>query len=431
MESLRRNRDFTILWTGSTVSALGSRTSAFAFPLICLAITGSVMWASVAETLLLVGQAVLTLPAGVLADRLDRGAVMRMAQGGGAVVYVSLVGAALCHVLTLPHLLAAAFLTGAASGIYAPAEVSALRSVVLPEDLPQALSRNHARWHVAGLVGAPLGGALFAVAAWLPALVDSVTYGVSWVLLGRLRTNLAARGPASASPRPWRGLVEGFRHVAARPFLRVVTVWSALVNFAVSALLFAVVLRLVQSGAAPSCIGLVETAVAMAAVLGSLLAPVLLDRVPTGWLTVLTSWSFVPLTIPLMVWNTPGVAAAALCAGFLVSPAGNAGISSYRLATTPDELQGRVQSTMSFVAMCVMPLSPLLAGALLAHLGGQAAMAALMGLIAAVAMIPTASRHVRRVPRPHAWLAEATPASVSCRHTPDRPCGERAVQDRN
>jgi MFS family permease len=401
---LRHNRDFAILWAGATVSGLGSRISAFAFPLICLAITGSVMWASVAEALLLVGQAALTLPAGVLADGFDRASVMRMTQGGGAVVYVSLVGAALCHVLTLPHLVVAAFLTGAASGIYAPAEVSAVRSVVLSEDLPQALSRNQARRHVAGMIGAPLGGALFAVAAWLPALVDSVTYGVSWVLLGRLRTDLAGQGPGSTRPRPWRGVVEGFHHVAAQPFLRVITVWSALVNFAVSALLFAVVLRLVQSGAPPSCIGLVETAVAIAAVLGSLLAPLLLDRVPTGWLTVLTSWSFVPLSIPLMVWNTPGVAAAALCAGFLVSPAGNAGISSYRMATTPDALQGRVQSTMSFVAICVMPLSPLLAGGLLAHVGGQAAIAALMGVTAVVAMIPTASRHVRRVPRPHAWL---------------------------
>ena len=50
---------------------------------------------------------------------------------------------------------------------------------------------------------------------------------------------------------------------------------------------------------------------------------------------------------------------------------------------TPDQLQGRVQSSMQFVSMSAMPLAPVLAGALLHGLGGPAAIAVLGALTAA------------------------------------------------
>ncbi len=70
--------------------------------------------------------------------------------------------------------------------------MSAIRAVVPTEDLPTALSQNQAREHVAGLLGGPLGGALYAVARWLPFAVDTVSYAVSCVTLTRIRTDLSA-----------------------------------------------------------------------------------------------------------------------------------------------------------------------------------------------------------------------------------------------
>ncbi len=105
--------------------------------------------------------------------------------------------------------------------------------------------------------------------------------------------------------------------------------------------------------------------------------------------------------------------AAALSAGLFLNPAGNAGIGAYRMAVTPPELQGRVQSSMQFVSMVTMPLSPLLAGALLAGLGGPVAVGWLVGLVALAALIPTCSRVVRSVPRPAVWQAELRTAEAS------------------
>jgi MFS family permease len=402
---LRGNHDFTVLWVGQTISELGSRMSMFVFPLLAYAITGSALWAAAAEAAHLAGMVVTLLPAGVFADRTDRRRLMRAASASGVLLYASLVAAALTTGISIVHLLAVAVLTGVGAGLFAPAETSAVRAVVPDEQLAAALSQNQARQHVASLVGGPLGGALFGLVRWLPFAVDAISYAVSWVLLGRIRTDLSpvADGPL---PKLRQSLAEGFRFIVRRPMFRVVMVFSALINLLINALLFVAILRLIQSGFAPVQIGLVETASGLFGVLGAMAAPWVIDRLRTGTLTLATAWSWVPLALPLVFWNNPLVVAASLSAGLFLNPAGNAGMGAYRMALTPPDLQGRVQSTMQFVSMSVMPLSPILAGVLLTWLGGGAAIAALGVLTALAALIPTLSRSVRDVPRPEVWQAE-------------------------
>lgn len=403
--SLARNHDFTVLWIGQTISELGSRVSTFVFPLLAFAMTGSALWAAAAEAAYLLGMVGTLLPAGVVADRLHRRRVMRWSSGVGVALYASLVATLLLEALTLPHLLVVALLTGAGAGLFSPAENSAIRTVVPVEDLPTALSQNQARQHVASLVGAPLGGVLYGVTRWLPFAADAVSYAVAWVLLGRIRTDLA---PVPAERRRLLpDLATGLRFTWQRPFFRVLLAWAPLTNLVVNALFFVTVLRMIEGGVDPLHIGLVETAAGVFGILGALAAPWLIARMATGSLTVLVAWSFVPLVVPMALWDHPAVVAAALSAGLFVNPAGNAGVGAYRMAVTPPELIGRVQSTMQFASMTTMPLAPLLAGVLLDGLGGRGAILVLGALCAAVALIPTLSRSVRSVPKPEAWRTEA------------------------
>ena len=94
----------------------------------------------------------------------------------------------------------------------------------------------------------------------------------------------------------------------------------------------------------------------------------------------------------------------------LLNPAGNAGIGAYRIAVTPADLQGRVSATSQFVAMSVMPLSPLLGGVLLERYGGEVAIAVLALATAGLALLLTLSRTVRSVPHPSRWAAGRAPA---------------------
>lgn len=415
--ALARNHDFTVLWIGQTVSELGSHVSMFVFPLLAYHLTGSAMTAAAAEAVHLLGMAATLLPAGVLADRVDRRLVMRVASGGGALLYASLAVAGIAGGITVPHLLVVALLTGVGAGAFGPAEISAIRTVVPREDLPTALSQNQARQHVAGLVGAPLGGLLYGMTRWLPFAADAVSFLVSWMLLGRIRADLSAPAPTAPRRRPREDIAEGLRYTWSRPFFRVILVWAPLTNLVVNALFFVALLRLIEGGSDPVHIGLVSTAAGASGILGAIVAPAIIARVPTGWLAILGSWSFVPLLVPMALWNHPAVVAAALGLGLFLNPAGNAGIGSYRMAVTPAGLQGRIQSTMQFVSMAAMPLSPVLAGALLSGLGGGAAVAVLGVLTALVALVPTLSRTVRSVPRPRDWATEAGPAAVAAAGT--------------
>lgn len=414
--TLAGNRDFTVLWLGQTISELGSRVSTFVYPLLGYALTGSTAWAASVEAAYLLGLVGMLLPAGVLTDRLDRLRIMRTSAATGAVLYGSLVIAGVLGTLTLGHLLAVAFVTGIAAGAFSPAEMSAIRAVVGDDEMPTAMSQQQARQHLAGLVGAPLGGALFTVTRWVPFLFDAVSYATAWVFLGRIRADLSAapQDTAAPAPAPLHDLRRGMRFVRNQPYLRVLLVWQPLVNLTLNALLLVAILRLVQAHTAPTAIALVEVVGGGCGLVGAALAPRLIDRMPTGRLTVTVAWTMLPLVAPMAFWVSPGMVAAALGAILLLNPAGNAGVSSYRMAITPPELIGRVQSAMQFTAMATMPLAPVLAGALLGTLGGRDAILALAGMTALAALIPTLSTAVRSVPRPAEWVTpERAAAQVS------------------
>jgi MFS family permease len=403
LRELRHNHDFTVLWVGQTVSELGTRVSMFVFPLIAYAVTGSAMLAGIAGGLELLGTALTLLPGGLLADRVHRRRLMRATSGAGALLYGSLVVAGVAGQLTIPHLFAVALLTGACAGVFAPTEMSAVREVVPPGLLPAALSQQQARQHVASLVGGPLGGALYAVTRWAPFLFDAVTFAVSWVLLGRLRADLSPAHRTGPPRRARADIAEGIRFAWERPLFRTLMVWGMCANLLVNAIFTAATIRLIQGGFSPWSIGLVETAAGLCGVLGAIVAPRIIDRTPTGVLTVAAAWSFVPLLVPLVFWNNPAVVMVALSTGVFLNPAGNAGIGSYKISITPPELVGRVQATGQFLSWSTLPLAPVLGGGLLAVLGGPAAMGVLCALCALVALIPTLSRSVRTVPRPAAW----------------------------
>lgn len=404
---LARNRDFTVLWIGDTVSELGSALSMFVFPLIAYSLSGSAVVAAAVEATYLGGLCATLLPAGVLADRVDRRRLMLASSAAGCAAYTSLAIAGASGHLALPHLIGVALVAGVAAGVFNPAQTSAIRSVVTTEELPTALSQNQARQHVASLLGGPLGGALYAVTRWLPFAVDALSFAIACVTVSRVRTDLSA--PRRRREPLRRQLAEGFRFMWRRPFFRTLLAWASLTNLVTNAIFFVVVLRMVQDGVPAAQIGLVSTAAGVGGIIGAVLAPSLIHRMPTGRLTVLIGWMcclpLVPLTLSSSVWT----ACASTFFLLLLNPVGNAGISSYRMAVTPDHLQGRVGSTSQFVSMSVMPLSPLLGGWLLDHHGGTVAITSLVVATALLAVLLTSSRSIRSVPRPSEWALDDHP----------------------
>ena len=81
-ESLWRNRDFLLLWSGQALSDFGGAVSDLAFPLLVLAVTHSVAQAGFAAALRALPATLFSLFAGVLVDRWNRRWVMLLCDSG-------------------------------------------------------------------------------------------------------------------------------------------------------------------------------------------------------------------------------------------------------------------------------------------------------------------------------------------------------------
>lgn len=407
---LRRNHDFMLLWTGETVSQLGSSMSFFVFPLLGYSLTGSTTQAALAGGAFTLGQVVTRLPAGVLVDRWNRRTVMVAVSASGGLLYASLGLAHLLGGLTLAHLVLVALLTGATAAFFDPAETAALRAVVPAAQLPDAFSQNQARQHLAALVGPPLGGALFSLRAWAPFAFDSVTYLVSALTLTRLRTPLPPPPRADAESSPWQDTLEGLRFLMGKGFLRAILAFAALANFAGSALFLVLTLKLLQAGVAPAAIGLIDTIGAVAGIVGAVLAPWVIRRVPSGPLALTCSALIAVAVVPMAFTNDVLVIGCLLALALLGNPSANACIRSYLVATTPDRLMGRASAALGFSATLLTPLAPVTGGALMAVWGGRNAMLAAAGLTVVSVLPLLLSKDVRTLPTPDRWPNVGTEA---------------------
>jgi MFS family permease len=407
---LGRNRDFLILWLGEAVSALGSSMSTLVFPLVGYSLTGSAGQAGLATAAVLLGRVVARLPAGALVDRWPRGRVLWMANLFGAACYGSLAAAAFTHHLTIQHLVVVGFLGGVADSFFAPAASAAIRTVVPAAQLPLAYTRLAVREHAAELVGPPLGGALFSLGRGLPFLVDAITYAFSAVSMIWVRHPLPA--PASEGTRTSMrvDVAEGLRFVWRHAATRAILTWGAAVNFSVTLALVTVTLRLVRAGVHPAAIGLVDSIAAASGLVGALVAPAIIARMPTG-MTAITTGLVLPLVVFPMAWTTNvAVIGALLAIGIFLLPANNSGISAYLVTIVPDRLQGRVNAAGGFVAEGVTPLAPALAGLLVGSVGGETA-TILGAVLLTTSVIPLlASSEIRGLGRPDTWKAHSLPS---------------------
>lgn len=89
--SLRRNRDFTLLWLGQASSGLGSSASSLAYPLLVLATTGSAVAAGAVGALTGAVRTAFRIPGGALADRWNRRALMMACDAGRILLLATLV----------------------------------------------------------------------------------------------------------------------------------------------------------------------------------------------------------------------------------------------------------------------------------------------------------------------------------------------------
>lgn len=383
-----------LLWSGQAVSSLGSQVSLVAYPLLVLAVTHSPAKAGFVGFAQELPIALLALPAGVVADRVDR---KRLLIGVDLVSTLGLlaipVGLLTGH---LPYgvIVGVAVIDGAGFVITYVAERGVLPRLVAPEQLGEAVARNESRIFGAMVTGPLLGGVLFAAGRAIPFVVDSASYLAATVTKLLIPTAFQEeRGDAKSwDPRA------GLRWLWERPFFRTVSLLFAFSNPIFHGVLLLVVLVAKRHGASSSLVGVMLGLGAAGGVLGAQLAPRLQTRF-TARFALIGENVMLGLAIPLLLVVHNAIAIGViLAASILITPLTNSIVVGYRVALTPDALQGRVQAASTLVSFSAGWLGPLAVGLLFQHAGPTATILVLTGWSLALVVAATVSRAFRSPP---------------------------------
>jgi MFS family permease len=376
--SLWRNRDFTRLWIGQTVSEVGSQVSLIAIPFTAVVVLGvSPFQAGLLGTFQFLPFLLVGLPAGAIVDRMRRRAVLITADAGRTLVLGSIpVAASLGH-LTLAHLYAAALVSGVLTVFFDVAYQSYLPALVGPSELVDGNGKLELSSSAAMLSGPSLGGALVSLIGAPKAIAaDAASYvwSVAFLLLIRRREAPVeqARVPGEDAPSMRSQIAEGLRYVVGHPLLRPIacctSTWNLFGNMAFAIFVLFAVRDL---GMSATTVGIVLSVGALGNLLGAAVVSRVTRRIGVGRTTLVGI--FMSPTAFLMPLATSSTAVPLLVASGVAGSFGgvlyNVSQVSLRQGITPTRLLGRLNASMRFIVWGTIPIGSFLGGVLGGTLG--------------------------------------------------------------
>jgi MFS family permease len=367
---LWRESDFLKFWSAQAISALGSRITRTALPMVAIVTLG----ASVEEVALLSALAVApgVVVGLVMGGKIDRRMKRPLLVGADlvrAALLLTVPMAAWLGRLAIGQLYLVAAITGAATTLFEIADKAYLPALIGRGRLVEGNTKLETTEAIAEITGPGLAGLLVqAITAPLAIAFDSLSFLVSAGLLGAIR-----RPEGAAQVKPARpdvvhdlrlGLQASFGHVLVRPeFL--VEAASSLTNGFFLALYSIYALNTLRL--TPATLGLVISVGGFGALTGSLLSGRLAGRIGFGraMILCLTLGRAAGLLIPLArgpEWLAVSCLVGQQLVGDAFLVAHNVLAISLRQAVLPQETLGRANATFHISAGLLLPIGALIAG---------------------------------------------------------------------
>ena len=382
-----KNSLFRGLWIATIVSNVGTwmQDVGAGWPMTSLSSSPSlVALVEAADSLPVM---LLALPAGAIADIVDRRRLLIATQ-----VYLMVIAAALgiltwLNVMTPWMLLGFTFALGVGTAMVMPAWAAIVPELVPPEDLPSAVALNSIAINVSRTIGPAIAGVLVAaVGAWLVFILNALSYiGILAVLVRWRRERRKSSLPAE---RFVSAIRVGLRFVTHTRALQIVLIrGSAFFVFASATWsLFPLIVRR-ELGMGPEIYGLLLTCIGIGAVGGALLLPRARARFSRDALVAGASALYAVAALMLgHVQNLPLLAVAMLATGV----AWISILSALQVAaqmTLPAWVRARGLAAFVMVFMGGMALGSILWGQVAAHVGIPATLTtAALGMAGAIGL---------------------------------------------
>ena len=316
----------------------------------------------------------LSLPAGVLADRLPRRALMTCAECVRAASLLALLALLALDGLNLGWLAALGFLGAVGTVAYNVAAPALVPTLVPAPVLGQAnrwleLARSAAFSAGPARGGALVGGIGAAAAYGLATLLSLLAAG--------LLAGLPPEAPRAAARRHlWHELRDGAAFVANHPLLRPVLVTAVFFNVAWFVLQAVYVVYAVERlGLDAAGVGITLGVYGAGMLAGALAAPWLASRLPFG--ALIAAGPLCALAASLILLSTLALPSGPWAGvGFFLFGAGpilwTIATTTLRQAVTPNALLGRVSAVIVTATFGARPVGALIGAALASRLGLEA-----------------------------------------------------------
>lgn len=389
--------DFRRIWTGLTLSAVGTWMQIVAQSLLVLDLTHGSATALGAISLLQALSFLVFAPVGgSVADRFERRRLLLLTQSllmSLAVLLGALTMAGLIRFWMIP---VAAFASSAILSFDQPARNALVASLVPKESLMNAVSLQSAVFNGAAMLGPALAGLTLNTIGYAGNFfLNAASYSAVLVALLPLRSS-----PVQAAARPrgaWLGSVrEGLQYVRRDAVLpSMVFAYGTLLFFGPSAALVLPLFARQVAHAGSAQLGILFSAVGAGTVVGALIVASLGDfpRKPRLVLGSIVLW-----IMALVVFGLSTSVSASVPALVVLGAAQNtAGATTVTLlqSRVPPEMRGRAMSLNTLLIMCVRPLGDFPVAAAIGVVGFRPTIL-LCAVIVGLVLLAVASRGLRR-----------------------------------
>jgi MFS family permease len=378
-------RDFRLLWFGALTSSIGTWMQKVAQAWLIVTLTGSQsafylgLDSFVGELPILL----LTLVAGVVADRRDRRHMMLLSQVVQMAVAFTLAALVFVGAIQIWHILTLSCISGCAQAFGGPAYQSLVPTLVGKEHLPNAIALNSIQFNLARIIGPLVAGAALATFGMV------ICFGMNGIsFLFVIAAILGLRNvhvPPASTVSLVSQMKDGLRYVHASPNLRTLTMLGFIAAFLGLPLL--TFLPIVAKDVFQQDVGLytrMMTTSGIGAVCGALIVAWLgkhrhMGRLLLGLLSAF-GVAMTAFALSREVWLSTSIlffTGALLVMCFSLT-------NSLVQLIAPPELRGRVVSIYMVAFRGGSPLGGLASGWLITQVGSAPAMLAVNGVVLAV-----------------------------------------------
>ena len=404
MDDRRNFRRFLLLWSGELVSSVGGGLTSFGLGVYVFAQTGRAADMALVTLLAFLPALLLSVPAGVLADRYDRRLLMMIGDGCSALGILFILFCVLRGGASLGEICAGVTVSSVFSSLLEPAYRATVTDLLDAEDYSRASGMVSLAGSARYLISPILAGALLTVAdIRLLLTLDICTFFLTVACTGVVRRGLAAKAAGEREPF-FAALKAGWRAVAqGRGILLLILLSSVMTCFMGTFQILAEPLILDFTDSATLGIG--ETICASGMLLSGLF---LGDRGIRGGYVKLLSASLAAAGVAMVLFGLKENIYLICAAGFVffaMLPFANNCLDVLVRTNIADELQGRAWGLIGFLSQTGYVVAYGLAGVLADGIGarlqigvGRGAAAVIMAsgaLLAIMALVIYPIRSVR------------------------------------